>query len=295
MTGPIYAQRPSKDVVRQMFVQMMGRLNKVDELRNYRYVGFGALEFLDFDLMHRYHAINDMISIEHDGTHGDRYEANKPYQCIEIMPGSSLNMLPKIDWSKLSIVWLDYESALVEDVFTDVGYLGAKLLPGSALAITLNAEPGRLVDRLARFEANVTAQRVPQGDDDDTLGSWGWATAQQRLLFATLRRETQRRSDAAVWRPIMNVRYRDDARMQMYVGVIGSPGVNNVLDSCRFQDAPYYSDGLDATVIEVPYLTAHEQSTIRKRLPRKRYQRLSLPGVEPERLKQYTDVYQWIS
>lgn len=295
MSRPIYAQRPSKDVVRQMFVQMMSRLNKVDELRNYQYVGFGALEFIDFDLVHRRLEINDMISIEQDSAHGDRYEANKPYQCIQIVPDSSLNALPHIDWSRLSIVWLDYECALVEDVFTDVGYLGAKLIPGSALAITLNAEPGHLDDRLTRLRANVTAQRVPQGYDDDTLGSWGWATAQQRLLFATLRRETQRRSDAAVWRPIMNVRYRDDARMQMYVGVIGSPGLNNLLHSCHFQDASYYSDGLDATVIDVPYLTEHEQSTIRKKLPRKKYQRLSLPGVDPERLKQYTDVYQWIS
>jgi len=294
MSRPIYTQRPSKDVVRQMFVQMMSRLNKVDELNNYRYVGFGALEFIDFDLMHRRLGIDDMVSIEHDGEHGDRYEANKPYQCINILPGSSVNMLPKIDWSKLSIVWLDYECALVEDVFTDVAYLGAKLLPGSALAITLNAEPGRITDRQDRFEANVTAQRVPQGCDDDTLGEWGWATAQQRLLFATLRRETQRRSDAAEWRPVMNVHYRDDARMQLYVGVIGSPGMNNVLDSCRFRDVPYFSDGLQASVIEVPYLTAHEQSTIRKKLPRKKRQRLSLPGVDSDRLKQYTDVYQWI-
>ena len=98
-----------KDVTRRIFANMLHQLDLNGDLRRYQYIGFGALEFIDFDLVHPNLGINDLFSIEKSGNI-DRYEANKPYQCIDLLHGNSTDKLTEIDWKRLSIVWLDYES-----------------------------------------------------------------------------------------------------------------------------------------------------------------------------------------
>jgi hypothetical protein len=48
-----YELRPSKAVTRRLLVDVLRRLPTVAALPDYQYVGFGALEFLDFELVHR--------------------------------------------------------------------------------------------------------------------------------------------------------------------------------------------------------------------------------------------------
>lgn len=294
MTGPVYSQRPSKDVTRRIFVDMLHRLGRGSSIDGYQYVGFGALEFVDFDLAHRDLGISRLTSIEND-PNIQRYEANKPFQCIELLGGHSTDMLTRIDWSGLAVVWLDYECALKPIVFNDVEYLCSKLTPGSVLAITLNSEPGSLAGRRDRLAANVTEARIPSRVDDDRLGAWGWAEVQQRILFSTLRNRLQKRVDQASWRQILNIQYRDNARMQLIAGIISTPALEGALDHCQFDKLDYFRGEGDALRIEVPYLTTHEQSLLRKKLPRRRRQRLSLPGVPSKDLESYAEYYKWIS
>lgn len=293
MSGPIYAQRPSKDVTRRIFVDMLQRLNVHGALSKYQYVGFGALEFIDFDLLHRNLGISRLTSIEND-PNIERYEANKPYRCIKLLGGHSTDMLSRVDWNGLSVVWLDYESQMNEVVFNDVEYLSQKLTPGSVLAVTLNAEPGPLKGRRDRLAKNVTEERVPQRVDDDTLGEWGWAAAQQRLLFSTLRRRLQKRVDQAEWWQVLNINYRDGARMQLIAGVISTPALEERLENLRFAEVDYYRDDATALVVELPYLTSHEESVLRRMLPKSSRQRASLPGVSKEDVQSYSAFYQWI-
>lgn len=294
MSGPIYAQRPSKDVTRRIFVDALHQLNHNGALRRYQYVGFGALEFIDFDAIHRGLGISRMYSIEND-PNIERYEANKPYQCIELLSGHSTDMLTKIDWTQLSVVWLDYESQLNDQVFTDVEYLCQKLNPGSILAITLNARPGPLQNRRERLATNISEERVPPNLDDDTLGDWGWAAAQQRALFSAIRRKLQKRPDSASWWQVLNVHYKDGAQMQLMAGVVSTPVIEPQLESCGLRELSYFRPGVPALEVVIPHLTAHEQRLLRRKLPRVARQRQpSLPGVDPSEIKNYADHYQWI-
>lgn len=294
MSRPVYAQRPSKDVTRRIFVEMLRRVAPIADPKDYQYVGFGALEFLDFDLVHRALGIDDMYSIEMN-TDLSRYEANKPYRCIEMVAGRSSAALTRIKWRKLSIVWLDYESTLSDEVFSDLEYLASTLIPGSVLAVTLNADPGRLSDRAARFEQIVGASRVPSWASNASLGEWGWAKAQQGLVYQTLRNRLSKRADVARWHQVLNINYRDSARMQMICGVVVSPSLEIAAESCRFERAQGYSPGQKPVLVEIPYLTPAEEARVRKSLPvsgRRRPARL--PGVDNQMIQKYADYYQWI-
>lgn len=294
MMRPVYTHRPSKDVTRRIFVDMLHHLNAVLDIRNYQYVGFGALDFIDFDAVHRSLGISEMYSIEND-TNWARYEANIPYQCVRLLAGNSTDMLTRIDWKKLSVVWLDYEDSLNARVINDVEYLCQKLIPGSVLAVTLNAEPGSLKGRRDRMAVNVTEERIPPGYDDDQLGDWGWATAQQRILFSTIRRRLQKRPDSAAWWQTLNIRYRDIAHMQLVAGVIDAPVVHPLLESARLSRADYFTPDSIAVEVEIPYLTQHEQRLLRRKLPMVPRQRLPiLPGVPREDIETFRRYYQWI-
>lgn len=294
MTGPVYSQRPSKDVTRRIFVDALLRLSKIADPSTFQYVGLGALEFIDFDLIHRHLGIGNLVSIE-NAPNIERYESNKPYQCVTVIGGHTGDVLPRINWDGLSIVWLDYETQLTQSEISDISYLCSKLIPGSVLAVTLNAHPGSLSDRRNRLASNVGNDRVPLRVDDDTLGGWGWAIAQQRVLFSTVRNRLGKRVDSATWRQFLNIRYRDGARMQLVAGVISTPALNDVLDSCHFERLKYYRPGAAAIEIEVPYLTDREQSALRQRLPRlPRQRRHQIVGVDSELVDNYAEFYQWI-
>ena len=60
-----------------------------------------------------------MFSIEY-GYPKEKLEFNKPYSCIQIHPGRSIDELSKIDLTKPSIIWLDYDGCLNSDIFEDL-------------------------------------------------------------------------------------------------------------------------------------------------------------------------------
>src|SRR4051794_25570909 len=114
MSEVSYELRPTKAIVRSILVDTLGRLAPIAPLADYQYVGFGAVEFFDFDLVHRRLGVHKLISIESEANLIPRCRFNRPFKGIEVLSGMSLTILPTLDWSGLSIVWLDYTSCLTQ-------------------------------------------------------------------------------------------------------------------------------------------------------------------------------------
>jgi hypothetical protein len=252
MSAMSYEIRPSKTVARLIFIDLLRRLAPLGAPTDYQYVGFGALEFIDFDLVHRVVGVNDMISIEADDFRIARYEWNRPFNSITVMPGRSSTVLSTISWERRSIVWLDYTSQLTGDVIGDAQTLARVLEPGSVLALTLNAQPVRLGQgRRDALAKNITPERIPIRVTDDRLGGWGLAEVQYDVLVAAMTEAFTARSDGAQFRQLMNIWYKDNAQMQMIVGVVGGPEIDDLLDQCRFGDVAETRTGKDALHIRV--------------------------------------------
>jgi hypothetical protein len=278
-----------------MVVEMLLRLGPIADPSSYQYVGFGALEFVDFELIHRRLGITKMVSIEGKEGQIARCKANRPYNGIEILAGKSSDQLATIDWTRLSIVWLDYTTGINADLIADVEFLCRELLPGSVLITTINAHPDKeLGKRRAQLVGAVGEERIPEKVNDNTLGGWGLATAQREILTAVAMAALSGRADGADWNQVLNIQYRDSARMQLLAGVIGAPALARTIEACTFGDLEFVRGTGDALTIDVPYLTPKEQRALNEQLPRGYRKRLSLPGVAKSEIDAYVAVYRWL-
>src|SRR6266487_4943923 len=179
MSSLDYKSRPAKAIVRQMIVECCRRLRGISKFSNYQYIGFGGLEFLDFDLFHRRLGIRDMISIESSGR-TERYEFNRPFKSIDMQFGRASTMLPGLDWRGLKIVWLDYEDTLNGEVLRGCQTVARVLGQGSVLIVTMNAA-ARYGERLSELKQNL-GDLVPIDITEEDLDEWGYAAAQRRVL-----------------------------------------------------------------------------------------------------------------
>lgn len=290
-----YLARPAKAIQRRMIVDACRRLGPFGAPADYQYVGFGALEFVDFHLMRRGVGVMRMTSIEHDVVRSDRYEFNRPYGEVDVLIGSAGDRLSDIDWSGLRIVWLDYESGLDEDVLGDVAQISQRLQPGSVLIVSVNAEPARPMDqRRNKLAEQVGEWRLPEGTTDESLAQWGWADSQRQILADAIAGDLAGRGDGSSLRQLFDFRYADGARMQTYGGVILIPALERAADSCRFEDLDFIrSEGQPPVVIEVPDLTAKERHHLDRQFPIGDGAVPELPGLDPALAQQYADYYRW--
>ena len=158
----LYAHRPSKHVQRRVVIDACRKLRAFSPLAEYQYIGFGAYEFVDFDLCRRELGVIEMHSIEMDTNGRERYLFNRPFADIEVHFNRASNVLPDLlDDPALRIVWLDYTSGLNREVLQDIGICTRKLVAGSVLIVTVAARPARpAAERRASLIDAVGSDRV---------------------------------------------------------------------------------------------------------------------------------------
>lgn len=287
-----YGDRQSKNVTRRIFVEALRRAQYLDDLSTYSYVGFGAYQFLDFDLVHRHLGIKRMISIEADERLIARCHFNAPYRSIDIVPGTATTIIPTLDWSHRSIVWLDYTQRLRSEEMADCQNVALRLKPGSIFAVTLNCHAGTEGSRRDELARAVGAEHVPIGITEAKLGEWGLAKTQREILTGLLHRTMADRSDGAAWQQLLNIQYRDDARMQMLVGIVDHPDLHEQIIGCRFADMPEVSTDADPLVIDLPSLTVRERQALSKKLPARSPTKFA--GLSERDVAAYAKFYRWM-
>lgn len=134
-----YSVRPGKSIERKMIKDILSRLFVFDDLSKYQYIGFGSKYFTDFILFHKSLNFKKMISLEKDADDAERYNFNKPFQCIDIFFESSSDWIDtKTAIDEPTIVWFDYDQIFSKYMVDDCCQL-ARILPSSSLfAISFN-------------------------------------------------------------------------------------------------------------------------------------------------------------
>jgi hypothetical protein len=290
--GMDYGVRQSKLVTRRILVETLRRLQVVDPLANYSYVGFGAHQFLDFDLVHRHLGLVDMTSIESDADLIARCHFNAPYRAIKVLQGTAGTLIPTLPWKKKAIVWLDYTQRLRGSEMADIENVALRLKPGSVLAVTLNCHPGADGHRREALSSAVGAMNVPIGTSEARLADWGLANAQREMVSSLLHKTLSSRADGSSWQQLLNIHYKDDARMQLIVGVIDHADIHEQIQACKFEDMSEASFDAAATVIEVPDLTEHEKRALNQKLPAKSIK--AFAGLAQKDVDAYAKFYRWL-
>jgi hypothetical protein len=282
-----------------MLCEALRRLARIAKLETYRYIGFGSTFFSDFTLFHKSLRITDNISMEHDTQNRDRFEFNKPYNCIKIEYGESSAILPGLEWNAKTIAWLDYDCKLKSGVLADAAFVASNAPSGSVLIVSVNVEPDKLHERLRLLNNKVGEQRVPQGWSNNKLGGWGTAIACRRIIDNEITETIQNRNgirsgdDKFVYKQLFNFRYSDGAKMLTVGGIIFEKNHEELVSKCDFEDFDFIKTGEDFYSIEVPSLTIKEIKYLDTKLPCADVTSIRAHAIPPIDIKRYSRIYRY--
>ena len=277
-----FAIRPNKAVERKLVFDTLALLADAYAFSECRYIGFGALWFVDFVLAHRRLSITDMISIEKNEYLASRAEYNRPYSCVSVEVGESDGVLPRLQLEERRLlVWLDYDTSLDGPVLTDLATLCRRAPAGSVLITTINAHKNSLPvrdendhefendqERIGYFVGEFSNGLVPPEIPKGAMQTSGYPGFLSSLLFSHMRRQllaAGREGESIV--PLFNISYRDNAPMVTFGAAIANQRyadqTNRALES---------RDGIQRTLdaplrVEVPPLTFKEKVALDQLMP----------------------------
>lgn len=282
-----YALRPAKNIERKMLLEAFRKLSFIDELSNYRYIGFGSTYFTDFELFHKELNIQNMISIEKDTGSRLRFKFNRPYSHIDIKFGNSNDILPSLKYDIKDIIWLDYDGKLNKDILDDIDTVLSNISMGSIFLLSINVElhlslcdedkkdPKKTIEKQKEFLSNVNEETKLNIDiskalepKDNIFKKWNFSTKCQNIINEQIEKTIQDRNntmkDKIKYQQLFNFHYNDGAKMLTIGGIISDNSFDDTISKCKFEELFFTSSTDDSFLIDTPNLTYREIKYLNK-------------------------------
>jgi hypothetical protein len=306
--------RPAKAIERKMIAEALQRLAGLADFKDdYQYVGMGSVYFSDFILFHKVLGIGTrdrtMWSIERNSGVQERFELNRPFQCVELVKGDTSDTLPTIDLSVKTLLWLDYDGPLDRHMLSDIALFAGDAADGSVLLVTVNAHKASASEReenldqggraslVSILEKRLGRDRIPRGLNDRDLAGEGLSETYRMMILNEVNHALRDRNAAGAspvdFHQLFNFRYADDAQMLTIGGMLVTKELQSQLIRRGLETLRQYRPGEKPLAIHVPKLTPAEIKFLNAQLPRPRYARFSLRGIPGERAKQYEEIYRY--
>lgn len=264
-----YETRPAKFTERKMLLASLQRICN-QYANSYQYIGMGGLSFTDFKLFHKELHIDEMYSIEGGSFSYEKLTYNSPYDFINIIKDQTTSALGKIDLTKKTIAWLDYDGTLKDYMFEDLSLLISKLPIGSVYLMSCNRELKNdetgdvydLNDFIEKF-----GDLSPFGLKQSGLtGSEDYLTIRTMMndFIEKLIKDRNRTGDNIAFQQLFNFTYQESrgARMFTFGGVITSKDED--FESLGLSDLPFISNTEIAYKLNIPNITNKEIDLINK-------------------------------
>jgi len=319
-----YDIRPGKSAERRMLCDLLHLLQANTKFFSpQQYVGMGSKYFNDFLLMHNEFGFSDMISIEGDEESINRYEFNKPLNCIEIKSGMTSAVLPSIEWDQTnpSVVWLDYDGWIEKYMIEDTKDLIRLLKPGSVFFISINPsisenelrveqdevigdDVKRIVTRISRVKwlrdrveeyfTNDINEKMLAGQEKANTIKKIFDDAMEEAIVAMNILEGKQLS----YRQLLFVKYQDGADMLTFGGIILDQNMVNELDLANMSEKRDFiieSKDEKPWTIKIPRLTYKEVQAILKVMPLSEGDShdLSEHGIPIEEVENFSKLYRY--
>lgn len=138
-----FSTRQNKSIERSLVFESLETLKGQGLLNDVKYVGFGSVWFVDFQMAQRSLEPIQMVSIERDSDLIPRARFNRPFKNISISEGDARFVIPdllSLDDGRCEswVVWLDYDGKLTEDELSTLLDTAQSLPPKSVLLTTFN-------------------------------------------------------------------------------------------------------------------------------------------------------------
>lgn len=294
MSGALvpYHQRQNKAVDRQLFIDLLTRINRYKPISNYHYYSFGGAFLEDFKLIHSHFGNEKLFSIENDDTAFARQKFNLPLNCITCMKKDSSDFIDEFTAQNNSIIWLDFaDASKTREQLQQIQTLLPKLFAGDIVKITLNANPEVL---RGSHEKNLDGKRetveernklrlekltgrlgdyLPQGITEDQMTNAGLPKVLCSALEFTANKGMESRiAERLYFQPVTSFAYSDSNHQMLTVTGIVLPKA----DRKEFFEKTQLKRWKTSTTtwgtykqIMVPALTAKEKIFIDQQLPKK--------------------------
>lgn len=293
-----YEIRPCKFVERRLLLSSLSQIT-THLKQEYQYIGFGGVTFTDFKLFHKELNIDTMYSIEGGSISLERLEFNKPYSCITIFHGTSTEKLLNIDLTKPSIVWLDYDDALNEAVFKDIGILFSALPHGSVYIISCNRElKNNEGFPMTRDELeNRFKEITPLDLEANCCADVNTPATIKRMIHSCCNKRLEERNELEdielKFVPLYNITYKDGAKMFTFGGTILRSDYN---DNELLNDFTRFLNGDAPLNIAIPNLTYKEALYFNQILnnPEKEKEVLANNLISADGLDKYKRFYKYM-
>lgn len=295
-----YGTRTAKHVERKMLAEAMARLDALQPLEDWRYIGLGSLWFTDFALFHRRLGMRLLHSIEDEQDDGlqARFRSNAPFT-TQMHFGRTTSELPKVPWDRPATVWLDYDDRFQSWMFEDVDHIVAACADPSLLLFTLNVSPGpdpgegRRDNLAGRLGSEDRLPKWAKRDSDlgGELGPRGMANAVREVLSDQVEAALIDRGDPALrYEQLFHFRYADGAPMVTFGGLLSSAGAAD----CHFENLPFCRKGATPFVIQPPVVTLREGLALEALLPDTPIDPAVLPGLTKPEVKAFRQLYRYL-
>lgn len=294
-----YYIRPAKQVERKLMIEALQCLKKSYDISRYNYVGMGSLYFVDFQMVHKFLGINKMISMEMDEEKIKRYEFNKPYTFIEVIPGLSTQTLPTLNWNQQMLIWLDYDSKISKSMIEDIQIICQNSRRGNILIVTIDAEPKRFEDEYPKDHQQRMLSRLdnikmilhphyPTDIRPSDLSLKKFPSLLHRIVTDTIK-DTLGIKHFDFFQ-IFNIVYEDTSQMYTF-GCVFEKDEKKISESCVL-DLQYVSPGANLKKIKLPILTQKEKIYFDKLIPNIQ-KKLKCFEMSQEKLSNYEEYYKY--
>lgn len=312
-----YSTRVAKNIERKMLRDMLIRLSTIFPMSEHTYVGFGSKYFTDFIMMHKFLHIENLISIEGDIGNKEKYEFNKPLNCISMEYGMSNDVLPKLNLNKnKSIVWLDYDGLLESSCLDDIAHLAGELEFGSTLFVSYNSRPpkpnelskdysdiDKPSERLEKYLSEKHGENYfPHDLNLQGLSRWiGYSGFLRQLVLNCINKRLEIKNRGCEVKTkvkqIINFNYQDGSEMST-VGFVFYKTEEEFrkLNSLNLDYFEFYRDGEEAYSIDVPSLTMKEIKALLEVMPsssqadRRQLEKI----IPPKEVEQFAKIYKYL-
>lgn len=267
-----YSIRPAKNIERKMLVESMRKLSFIDDLENYRYIGFGSTYFSDFELFHKELNFKTMISIESSKNY-KRFEFNLPFACVDMKFGHSNHVLPTLFNRKhimKDIIWLDYDShytKLHNNIKVDIDTIVSNVNPGSMFLLSFNVDKPSFIlskqDKLdpkkektakestltdlaqkLNIQINIPFEVDPRNIDNSLFSGHNFANfckyfVDEQIQKSLVNRNTRQPTNKLEYKQFFYFLYQDGAPMLTVGGILFSEEMKETVKLCNMDKLFY--------------------------------------------------------
>lgn len=305
-----YSLRPAKHAERKMLCDLYRRVTPFSRIEDYVYVGFGSIWFSDFSLFHRSLGIKNMISIEKAATAENRIEENKPFR-IPVIYSHSKDALPKLEWSKHHLLWLDYDDPLSLEMLHDMQSVASRANSGTVLTVSVQcstapqiaeAKDDKAADSpnaLSRFINLFGPKRVPQETVEMDLYSWRLGQLSRKMLLQEVEdglstRNSGSHENQMKFKQICEIEYEDGAKMTTIVGIFYSQEEAHLLDQCHFDTLDFFPKQFKPIRINIPKLSVRELKKLESQLPLREGDILQIGNIPQSDADHFVSLYRYL-